>query len=170
MAGEAFSFKLEGWAELINMFEQLPTVAMQKTVVRNSLKKAAQPILDAAIDGVPIEEGYLKKSLVISTSLKKSQKKYRPKDSSVTVYVGTGEKSGYLVEFGTDPRFDDKGKFTGVMPQNPFMRRAWDTMRQTAFMIIKQEFEKNILRAAKRLARKAGKGTLTQKQISGLLK
>jgi HK97 gp10 family phage protein len=169
----SFSFELTGMKELLNLLDQLPTVAMQKGVVRNALKKAGTPIAEMAKDLAPDSgeqhKQKLKESIKVSTSIKASQKRGRISDrSSVTVYVGSSAPHAHLVEFGTGPRTQKNGRFTGQMPPNPFMRTAWDTLKMNALKIFSDEMKNEIYKAARRLAKKAAKGTLTQRQIEGL--
>ena len=84
----SFSFELRGVKELTRLLDQLPTVAMKKTVLRNALKKAGNPVAEAAKVNVPIVTGHLRDSITVSPSLKPSQRKGRQNRSAVTVYVG----------------------------------------------------------------------------------
>ena len=50
---ELFKFELIGLEQLLKNMEELPTIAMKKTVVRNALKKSLAPVLDAAKQSAP---------------------------------------------------------------------------------------------------------------------
>ncbi|HON00633.1 MAG TPA: HK97 gp10 family phage protein, partial [Acidobacteriota bacterium] len=104
----SFSFELKGVKELTRLLDQLPTVAMKKTVLRNALKKAGNPIAEAAKANVPVVTGRLRDSIKVSTSLKPSQRKGRQDRSVVTVYVGASSPVAHLVEFGTVERTLDE--------------------------------------------------------------
>jgi HK97 gp10 family phage protein len=160
--------------EMLNLLDQLPTIAMQKGVVRNALKKAGQPIAERAKELAPFYPGpgrHLRDSIKVSTSLKASQRRGRISDrTSVTVYVGASAPHAHLVEFGTGPRTQKNGRFTGQMPPNPFMRTAWDTLKMSSLKIFSDQMREEIYKAARRLAKKAAKGTLTKRQIEGLNK
>ena len=166
-----FSFELTGVKELMNALEQLPTVSMQKTAVRNALKKAALPVLEMAKANVPrAATGNLANSLKISTSLKASQRRGRISDRSrVTVYVGSSAPHAHLIEFGTVERTTKSKGGRGNMSPNPFLRNAWDTMKFAALDILAVELRKQIYAAARRLAKRAGTGKLTTAQTAGLL-
>ncbi len=181
MASKGMSFELTGVKELTRLLDQLPTVSMRKTVVRNALKKAGQPIVMAAKASVPVEDGYLRDSLQVSTKLKESQKpKGRRDRTTVTVYVGSSAPHAHLVEFGTverklkTPRVAKiKGHYavittTGFVSPNPFMRKAWDAMKTTALKIFAQEMKVELYKSARRLAKRAASGKLTKRQIEGL--
>lgn len=186
MANTGFKFEITGHKELIKLLDELPTVSMKKTVMRNAIKKSLKPIERAAIDNAPHsglnKKRHLKDSIKVSTSLKKSQKKGKWSDRNyVTVYVGSTAPHAHLVEFGTSSRdlqqprlvpFPD-GTFkwvtnTGIMPPHPFMRPAWDAFKMQALQIFAKEMEVELMKAAKRLAQRAQAGKLTASQIKGL--
>ena len=182
MARGAFSFNLTGIKETMDALEQLPTVSMQKGAIRNALKAAGQPIAEAAREGVPSKTGRLRDSIKVSTSLKASQKRGRFDNSVVTVYVGSSSPVAHLVEFGTTERTLDEPRTvniggrtvrittTGKMSPDPFLRTAWDMNKEKAVEILGKELWNQIAKAARRLAKKAQKGTLTAGQARGLLK
>ena len=173
MASPAFKFEIVGLKECMDALEQLPTVSMKKTVVRNALKKAAVPIKDRAkenANGIPIDNpGVIAESVKIGTSLKKSQRGRTERDR-VTVYVGSNSNLAHLFEFGTAERYKKSGAYTGYIPPMPFMREAWDSKKKVSLDILKEELWKALEKSARLLARKAERGTLTAKQRAGLMK
>ena len=181
MSKAAFTFEIAGVKEMMRFFDELPTVSMQRTVLRNALIKAGQPIAQEAIRNVPSHKsrflgnrrvgtlGRLARSIKVSTSLKESQRKGKIRDRSrVTVYVGSTAPHAHLVEFGTVVRHTKKGKDTGRMTPNPFLTRAWEATKSTALHIFATEMKEQIIKAARRLAKRAGAGKLTASQIRGL--
>jgi hypothetical protein len=50
----------------------------------------------------------------------------------------------------------------------PFLRQAWDSQKKAALGLLKDEIWKELAKAAKRLAKRAERGTLTAKQKAGL--
>ena len=191
MARGSFSFNLTGLKETMDALEQLPTVSMQKGAIRNALKAAGQPIAEAAREGAPydprVTKGFekskhLRDTISVSTSLKASQRRGRFDKSVVTVYVGSSSPHAHLVEFGTTERTLDEPRTvniggnvvtittTGRMSPNPFLRTAWDMNKEKAVEILGRELWEQIAKAARRLAKKAQKGTLTAGQARGLLK
>lgn len=178
-----YSFQLHGVKELLAMFDQLPTVAMQKTVLRNALVKAGDPIVEAAKASCPVgPTGNLRESIHVSRSLKPSQRKGWRDRSVVTVYVGSNAPHAHLVEFGTVDRSLKKPRnvlfngrwvtitHTGFVSPNPFLRNAWDAMKGEALKIFAKEMEQQIYKAARRLSKRAARGTLTKSQIKGLMR
>jgi len=152
VVGKGFRFEVD-FSEIDAMLSELPK-AMGKAVVRKALRKAAVPIKDEAASGAP---GSIAESMKIDT--KRGGKTAKSK-SSVYVFVGPTEPHAHFVEFGTGPRFHKSGKYVGKMPPNPFMRNAWDAMKERAFDILKEELSNELLKAAKRLRTRAEKGTL----------
>ena len=176
----SFSFELRGVKELTRLLDQLPTVAMKKTVLRNALKKAGNPIAEAAKANVPVVTGRLRDSITVSPSLKPSQRKGRQNRSAVTVYVGSSSPLAHLVEFGTverilkEPRqvfFNGRWaviRTTGYTSPNPFLRTAWDSTKRVALKVFAEEMKNELYKSARRLAKRAAAGKLTKTQIAGL--
>ena len=179
---EVFRFDLFGVEQLLKNLEELPTAAMKKTVVRNDLKKALGPVLVAAKQSVPRgPTGNLARGMKIGTRLKPSLRKGRLRDrTTVTAYVGSAMPHAWLVEFGSKERTLKSPTVapigdgvltvhrTGRMPANPFMRNAWDGNKSQLLPIFATEMRVQLDKAAKRLAKRAGAGTLTKSQIKGL--
>ena len=177
----SFSFELKGVKELTRLLDQLPTVAMKKTVLRNALKKAGSPIAEAARANVPVVTGGLRDSIKVSPSLKPSQRKGQDR-SVVTVYVGSSSPVAHLVEFGTVERTLDEPRLvklggrwarittTGFVSPNPFLRRAWHAMKMPALGIFADEMKNELYKSAGRLAKRAAAGKLTAAQVRGLSK
>ena len=171
MATKGFQFELTGVKEMMRMFDKLPTVSMQKGVIRAALKKAGEPIKAEAIARVGasnLKGDKLGSTITISTSLKKSQRKGRRDSTRVFMYVGSWAPHAHLIEFGTAQRKKASGSSTGFVSATPFMRPAWDGNKSKALDIFKSEMWLSIVKAARRLRKKAEKGTLTKGQIAGL--
>ena len=191
MAQQAFSFNLVGMEQLMKNLEQLPTIAMKKTVVRNACKKSLIPVRDLARQNAPydprVTKGFsksrhLRDTIEVSTSLKASQKrKFAPDRTKVTVYVGSTAPHAHLIEFGTKER-TPKEPFTaeirpgqvitvksmGRAPAIPFLRNAWDAAKDRIISIFAKEMKVELEKAAARLAKRAATGKLTKAQIRGL--
>ena len=165
MAREVFNFRIDGLKELNDMLEQLPK-SMQRTPLRNALKKAAKPIQRAAANSAPKgETGNLADSFVISTKLQGRRVKTK---YSVHMFVGSTDPKAHLIEFGTTARYTKAGSYRGEMPEYPFYTSVWDKHKWSTLYIIKTELAKELVKAAKRLRTKAIKGTLKQKVIDQL--
>jgi HK97 gp10 family phage protein len=121
----------------------------EKNVLVRTLKKAAQPIDDAASAFAPVDTGKLQISVITGTQLTRRQRSsaYKAGQLGVAeVHVGTKLSRGMFQEFGT---FDQ--------PAQPFMRPAWDAYKNKALEIISTELWVEIRKAGERAARKAGK-------------
>ena len=170
MAQPSFKFELHGVKETMAALEQLPTLSMKKTVVRNALKKAAIPIRDAAkikAGSIKYDADNIVKSIHVDTKLTRKQRRDR---SRVTVYVGPSHPLAHLFEFGTAQRFTKTGARRGYITATPFLRQAWDEKKMVALETLKKELWEQIKKAARRLAKRAEKGKLTKTQIAGLSK
>lgn len=146
-------FELVGAKELDKALAQLPR-ATSRTVLRKTLTKAAEPVLTMAQYLVPVDQGDLKRSLKIGTSLSSRQRKIAGRSGEVMVYVGASHPMGahaHLVEFGT-----------AKTPAQPFLRPAWDRQKGKALRIFQAEIWKEIVKAAESLAKKATKRTLSK--------
>jgi HK97 gp10 family phage protein len=177
-----FKFELVGLDQLIKNMEELPTFAMRKTVVRNALKKSLKPVMEAAKQAAPVgPTGNLKRSITIGRLMPRHRPRGKPRDrTTVTVYVGAVSPHAWLVEFGSKERtLKSQSKApigggvltvrsTGRMPANPFMRNAWDTRKNNLLQTFAKEMKIQLEKAAARLAKRAGAGTLTKSQIKGL--
>nr|MDA3835852.1 hypothetical protein [Spirochaetales bacterium] len=116
---------------------------------------------------IPIEGKTIAESIKVGTSLKKSQKG-RTDRSRVTVYVGAAHYLAHLFEFGTAERYTKSGAYRGFIAPMPFLRQAWDSKKTVSLELLKEELWKALEKAAKLLAKKASRGTLTAGQRRGL--
>ncbi|MEW9808596.1 HK97-gp10 family putative phage morphogenesis protein [Mesorhizobium sp. ZMM04-5] len=142
---------VEGLRELDEALGELPK-ATGKAVLRRVLKKAAQPIADDAKAKAPVLSGALQISIGVGTKLTRRQSRLHRKmftddRASVEMFVGAGGlPQAHLREFGGDDA-----------PPHPFMRPAWDAGKAGVLESIKADLGDEIMKAAKRLARKAAR-------------
>ncbi len=145
--------KVQGLAKLERDLQALGKHTTAKGVARRVLKKAGEPIAQKAVGLAPDDPATggddLKASIGVSTKLNKSQKRAvkRGGKNQVEVYVGTADPAGVQQEFGN----------VNHGPQS-FMRPAWAATKMTALKIISEDFAAEILKTAKRLAKRAAKG------------
>ena len=164
--------RFEGGKELEKALGGLGTLYRRKKAARDALMEGAAPVHSAAQANAPVRSGgpekrfrvgegesrtrrrgALKLHVGIGTRLSRSQARANVGKMAVEVYVGTRDRAGRLVEFGT--RF---------IAANPWLRRSWDGNKMRALEIIKDALWRQISRqaaleakAAQRLARKAGR-------------
>ena len=134
---------IAGGRELDAFLQQLP-VKVEKNILRAALRAGVNEYKGVAARGVPVDEGDLKRSLRVTTRVKKG-----------TVYAslkvgGRAAPHAHLVEFGTKPhKIRPKSKkalsfggkaarevnHPGARPQ-PFMRPAADTAPGSAISAV----------------------------------
>jgi len=159
--------RLSGFSDLDKALGELPK-SIAKGVLVRTLRKAGEPIAEAAREAVPVDRGQLKESIVVSARLKnpvgkaefaaamragmgkaaavgamRDARRAAGGGSFAEMFVGAGAlPHAHMVEFGTSR-----------MAAQPFMRPAWDAKRNEALGIIKAEMGNEIIMAAKRIAR-----------------
>ena len=176
--------KVSGLRELNAALRQLP-LATQKRVLRRAATAALEPMAQTARDLAPDDlvtpAPDLKTSIAVSSKQKSGRQLRRTKEgpASVIVYMGP-TKDGYpeaiMSEFGSGPHvikpkaggklaFGANGDFIvtaspvhhpGNAP-HPFMRPAFDQHKVEAIASVGREVGGEIMKAAKRLARKAAR-------------
>lgn len=145
--------KTTGFADMEAALAKIEKKATQKAVMRRALKKAAQPMADAAKSKAPRDDGVLQASIGVSTKLSDRQKKlhrkqFRNDKAAVEMFVGAGPlSSAHNQEFGNEHHG----------PQ-PFIRPAWDQEAMPTLERLGQEMWSEIEKQAKRAAKKAAKG------------
>lgn len=163
--------KTQGFRELERALLELPR-ATAKNVAKRALLKAAAPVVDQAKALVPVRTGNLRdsiKAIALSNNaagraayasamrqglgqdaargaLRAAQRASNGQ-SITTVAVGPGQQPhAHLVEFGS----------VNNAPQ-PYLRPAWDANKQKVLDSIGETLGDEIMKTAKRLARKAAK-------------
>lgn len=137
--------KVEGLKEIRAALHELPK-ATAKNTMRRVLRTVAQPIADTAQQNAPVDTGYLKRSIAVSTKLSKNARKGRQKlsASGVEMFIGpSAAPRAIMQEFGT----------SNAAPQ-PFLRPAWDANKGDILPQIGELMWKEISAAAARRARK----------------
>jgi HK97 gp10 family phage protein len=164
--------KIVGLSELDAALGELPK-AIAKGVLRRVLKKAGQPIADAAKENAPVDTGKLRNSIMVSSkirntigkaefaeamrsgdgtdaavaAMRNARRSASADGSFVDMYVGpSGTLYAHMVEFGSVHN-----------TPHPFMRPAWDAHQDDALSIIKDSLGTEIMKAAKRLAARRAK-------------
>jgi HK97 gp10 family phage protein len=156
-------FSVEGLKQLDEALGQLPR-ATGKNVLRRVGRKALAPVVDQAkafvVRGtrdvktkVGIRKaGSLLKSIKISSRLSKRQaaahrKMFKDERASIELFAGPGAlPHAHLNEFGG-----------GNNRARPFLRPAWDGNVAKVLATIRADLGHEIMKAAKRLARRAAK-------------
>lgn len=147
MAGDLIAIDLVGDRELMRKLDRLAG-KMGRTVLRKSMRAASAPVAKTTKANAPVDTQGLKRSIgskskwynssgtlvvVVGPRIRKGKTVHKK-----GTFFGTKEiaaikgQHGYIVEFGTKPRYTKTGAFRGIMPANPFMRRAWDSEKGKA--------------------------------------
>lgn len=185
MAKPVFGLQVSGIGDLEKSLQEL-SKRTGRAVLERSLRKAAQPMLDAAKRNAPVLDGDLERSLKIVRETVSDPGKaafaqtmkdtggdtgaarqalraaYRAEGGAVSALVlgpdlSDGGSTAHIVEFGTGPRKTQDGKSTGAMPADPFLRPAWDAEAKPTNDRLKTILADEIDKAAKRAARTAAK-------------
>lgn len=123
------SMELDGMDNLIRKIEDMGKAGVR--VENAALKKAGQIIVDEAKNNVPVKTEKLKKGLKVSGVRKKGGNKF------VLAGIQKGDNSkifyGKFLEFGTSK-----------MKAQPFMGPAYESKKEEAKEIIKDELRKGL--------------------------
>ena len=144
--------RIEGLSELDAALGALPK-ATAKAVLRRALRKAAKPIEESGRNNAPLgPTGNLKNSYGTGTKLTRRQarmhrKMFKDDKASAEMFVGPNDPADIQTEFGN-----------AHQQAEPHLRPAWDANKDRALNVIKEELGAEIMKAAKRLAKKAAKG------------
>lgn len=139
---------IEGLSELQDALRELPD-ATSRNVLRRVAKEVLTPIADRARQLVPVHDGRLRDSIVVSDKLSRRQKSQfqREDPDDVVMFVGAGAlPQAHMMEFGT----------IDITPR-PFLRPAWDGGQEQLTGSLREKLWEQIEKAAERAARKAAK-------------
>ena len=116
----------EGWKELSDEFNGLiKNLGAEK--VQPIIDKGAKTLQTAIKEKAPKgDTGNLKKGIKII-------KLTRLADNPQSMLVKSTAPHDNIVEFGTKPRYQKNGRYTGSMPANPFFRPALDANKERIY-------------------------------------
>jgi HK97 gp10 family phage protein len=139
--------KFEGGRELEAALKELPR-ATGRSVVRRTLKQAAEPVRRSWQAKAPQLTGQLKGSIIVGIKLTKRQARSVKKAGKSTseIHIGTSDPAGLMTEFGNMHQAAE-----------PSGRPAWAATQDDALRIIGGELRNQIEKARVRLARKAAR-------------
>ncbi|WP_158963912.1 hypothetical protein [Chachezhania sediminis] len=157
----SMGFKMTGFRDIEKALAALPQ-GTAKGAARRSMKKQLAPVAATANALWPGSEDDVFRitSRIAASQLGDS---YAEKGKSVlNLFVGApggrdGTPEAHLIEFGTGPRFQKRGRFTGSVAPTPMLQPAWDihkaSMLEGLGKELWEEIEKTVARRAKRSAR-----------------
>ena len=158
------SMKMDGFRDIERALADLPR-GTSAGVSRRAMKKELAPVAATANSLWP---GQKSDVFRITSKLARGQRRDSAADRSRTalnMFVGApGGKNGtptaHLVEFGTGPRSQKNGRFTGSVSPTPMLQPAWDMHKHKILeglgARLWDEIEKTVARRAKRAAKAAG--------------
>lgn len=169
----SISVQVSGLKDLERALGELPKSVAKATLVR-TLKKAGEPIAQAARAAAPVDDGTLRDSIAVSARLKnrvgmaefsavmrqsrgmniagarqalRDARRAAGGGSFAEMYVGPSLGKGVL-------RYAHLQEFgTSKHAAHPFMRPAWDSEKDNALQIIRRELGNEIIAAARRIGR-----------------
>lgn len=142
------TMKIEGLRELDKALGDLPKNT-GKNVLRRVGRKALKPFADDMRAKAPRDQGDLQEGIGVGTKLTRRQramhrKMFRDDKASVELFAGAGgHPQAVQQEFGNENH-----------SAQPFGRPAWDANADKVLGIIVDDLGDEIMKAAKRLARK----------------
>lgn len=161
---EFIRVELIGARELEKSLEQLGKT-FTKTILRNAAKKALKRVKQLANERSQTEVGRVTgryaNSFEINTKLSARQQKEaarRGNRGDVNVYVGSTDPKAHLIEWGTSN-----------MDGTPVLRVAWDMEKREVLQIYREELARELMKAARRVRRRAERGTLGKRASQNLI-
>lgn len=145
------TLKVEGLADLDRQLGELSQSA-GKGVLRRVGRSALQPFDQAWRAKAPELSGALKESGSVGSKLTRSVRKAVERESSVEVFAGPGANpQAWQQEVGNHNHV-----------AQPFVRPAWAETKDQALQIVRTELGTQIMKAAKRKARKEAKAAAAE--------
>lgn len=135
-----------------NILAELPKATAKATVER-ALAVQLQPVADMANSLWP---GADDTAFAVSRNLKRSQQRPEVSATTVTMFVGATRSAphAHLLEWGTEPRFHESGKFVGAVAPAPMLAPAWEAHKEQVIRgladALRAEIQATIARRAKR--------------------
>lgn len=170
MGRQIVQAKVEGWPQLKAILTDLFPEAITEQATVAALKQVVRPVISDAKTLVGTGAGKESKRaswrakgrlLHIRDTIRAVQARMRAGKRYIkiggSILVGAFHPLAHLKEYGTAPRHQAGGRYTGAMPATPFMRPAWRKNEGRVFEDLGPLIWQNIQRAAKRLSRRADK-------------
>lgn len=153
--------RMDGFREIEKALAQIPA-GTAKGVARRAMRKELQPVAAMANAFWPGSDDDVFR---ITSRLARGQRGPREAASVTNMFVGApggraGTPEAHLIEFGTGPRFQKNGRFTGSVSPTPMLQPAWDANKARILDGLGKrlwaEIESTMKRAARKKARQAG--------------
>lgn len=141
---DGITFRMEGFRELEAALRELPHTTSRASA-RRVLKKAGQPVADAANGSAPVRFGNLSQSYAVSPKLNRRQRGLHRRQDPVEMFIGTNDPAGVQTEFGNERQ-----------SAQPHFRPAWEGNRVAVLESIGSLLWADIEKTVARM-RRAGK-------------
>lgn len=156
----SMSLKVEGLRELERALAELPR-ANSRSVSQRAMRAQLKPVAAMANAFWP---GSADDVFRVGTRLARGQQRGggRAGPSEIRMYVGApggrfGTPEAHLIEFGTGPRFQKNGRYTGQVAPTPMLQPAWDANKSGVLSGLAAELRTQLEQHMKRQARKAAR-------------
>ena len=155
------NLKMEGFRELEKALSELPA-GTSKGIARRVMKKELEPVMKMANAFWPGSDDDVFRITSRISGRQRSQSVAQRGRTVVNMFVGApggaeGTPHAHLIEFGTGPRFQRNGRFTGSVSPTPMLQPAWDAHKRKILdglgKRLWDEIEKTQARRAKRAAK-----------------
>jgi HK97 gp10 family phage protein len=141
-----FALKLQGGAELAAKLETLPTRVANK-VIRQSLRIGTKIILAETVAKAPVNTGLLKKTLKVRAMKRRRNQIGVQVITEGGFYQGKAFYGAFL-EFGHKAGPRKLGNKRQQVPAKPFIKPAFDAVKEQAASVILQAMKQGIEREA----------------------
>lgn len=147
----SIGFEVEGFKELERALAGM-NVNTAKGVARRTMKKELKPIASMANAFWP---GSSDNVFVVTSRVAKRQPQPKKGRAILNMFVGAaGTPKAHLLEFGTGPRYQKNGRYTGSVAPQPMLQPAWDAHKATMLTELKKRLGDEIEKTFARLAAK----------------
>lgn len=147
----SFDFKVDGFKDLERALAGL-NVNTAKGVARRSMKKEMKPMAEMANAFWPGADNNV---FVVTSKVSRRQPQPKKSRSIINMFVGAaGTPHAHLIEFGTGPRYQKNGRFTGSVSPTPMLQPAWDARKGAMLDGLKKTLGAEIEKTFARLAAK----------------
>jgi len=145
--------RLEGARDLERALAELPR-STSKAVARRIMKKELKPVKDAAEAFWPGANEAFQISSRISRSQSGDSEAVRG-PSIENMFVGSFEPHAHLLEFGTGPRYTEKGAYRGSVSPEPMLQPAWDAHKRQVLTGLGERMWEEIKKTVERRAQRS---------------
>jgi len=148
--------KVAGFKDIERALAELPR-GTAAGVARRAMKKELKPVQNTAEAFWPGATDAFKISSRISGSQRGDTLAQRG-PAVLNMYVGGTEPHAHLLEFGTGPRYQKNGRFTGSVAPQPMLQPAWSMHKRQVLTGLGARLWDEITKTMARRAKKAARG------------